>query len=312
MVFSTNQARQLYVAVDENSISPVVTADGNLYFEYIDATGADVRSDLIPIKSITSATATPAEALATKLPSKVVTLKGDVIGGAQYILTINYKKFVGMSEEDTYSESADVTVPAGTSASTFYKKLAIALAKNTAKQGLVVIKMSDGTEVTQFTTESFLDDTYTSISITAADPSADWVLGTKEATAADFTLSAPTITAGGAEVEPFNFADGTSGTVANGQKIADLEYFCMGERGDVYRNAGWPNVIKTKYLVNPAAAYDVIDIHYAYQGTCEDIQKSEKDITIVASNASSSALASAIVDAINDAVGEELIDGSNL
>lgn len=55
----------------------------------------------------------------------------------------------------------------------------------------------------------------------------------------------------------------------------------MGERGDQYRNMGWPNVIPTKYLVDPSKKYDVINIHYFYQGDGISVQKSEKDIQIV-------------------------------
>ena len=55
----------------------------------------------------------------------------------------------------------------------------------------------------------------------------------------------------------------------------------MGERGDQYRNIGWPNSIHTEYLVDVSQNYNAIDIHYAYQGTCEDIQKSEKHLTII-------------------------------
>ena len=82
----------------------------------------------------------------------------------------------------------------------------------------------------------------------------------------------------------------------------------MGERGDVYRMVGFPNVIRTKYLVNPDSKYNVIDIHYAYVGPNESVQKSEKDITIVvpkvgANNQTSNKLANDIISAINTATG---------
>lgn len=59
----------------------------------------------------------------------------------------------------------------------------------------------------------------------------------------------------------------------------------MGERGDMYRNVGWPDVIPTKYLVDPenADGYDVLEIHYAYKGGGENPQLSEKDIEVVGS-----------------------------
>ncbi len=81
-----------------------------------------------------------------------------------------------------------------------------------------------------------------------------------------------------------------------------MEYFYMGERGDQYRNIGWPNVISTKYLVDPTAEYNTIDLHYAYQGSAEDIQKSEKDITLAIVKVDDS-LTNTIIGAINTAAG---------
>jgi NADH dehydrogenase FAD-containing subunit len=48
--------------------------------------------------------------------------------------------------------------------------------------------------------------------------------------------------------------------------------------------------------VNPASTYYSLDIQYAYQGTCEDIQKSEKTITILAT-------AKATIDSVIAALG---------
>ncbi len=100
----------------------------------------------------------------------------------------------------------------------------------------------------------------------------------------------------------------STNSIPDGHKIADLEYFCMGERGDIYRMVGFPYVIHTKYLVDPTIKYNVIDIHYAYIGSNESVQKSEKDITIVvpkvgANNQTSNGLANSIITAINKATG---------
>ena len=57
----------------------------------------------------------------------------------------------------------------------------------------------------------------------------------------------------------------------------------MGERGDHYRNINWPYVIETTYLVDPKLEYSVLDIHYAYVGSNENVQKSERGITLVGS-----------------------------
>ena len=98
-----------------------------------------------------------------------------------------------------------------------------------------------------------------------------------------FTIQPTNITYNGDELiwgkvdeVPANSAD----IIGNGKKIADMEYFYMGERGDFYRNVGFPNVIHTKYLVNPDSNYNTIDIHYFYEGSNENVQKSEKTITL--------------------------------
>ena len=69
----------------------------------------------------------------------------------------------------------------------------------------------------------------------------------------------------------------------NTPKIADLEWFLMGERGDYYRGMGYPYNIDTKMLVDTTNkfGYHIIDIHYAYVGANHAVQKSEKDIVIV-------------------------------
>ena len=94
-----------------------------------------------------------------------------------------------------------------------------------------------------------------------------------------------------------------AGEIADPQeckKIADLEYFCMGERGDQYRGIGWPNIIPTKYMVDPTKEYATLDIHYAYVGANESVQKSEKDITIVCADTT---VLNGIIGAINTATG---------
>ena len=58
-------------------------------------------------------------------------------------------------------------------------------------------------------------------------------------------------------------------TVGDGHNMADLEYFCMGARGDIYRGMGYPNIIHTTYLADPTAVYDTLDIHYYYTGSNE-------------------------------------------
>ena len=131
-----------------------------------------------------------------------------------------------------------------------------------------------------------------------------WVLGMMPQAFIPFTPQFLTITVNGEDrlwgvatvVTPTN-------TVPDGHLIADLEYFCMGARGDIYRGMGYPNIIKTNYLVDPSAVYDVLDIHYFYTGSNESVQKSEKTITLVAVDDGSHTAMNALIGAINTASG---------
>ena len=327
--FSTNQVRQLYVAKALKTSHVLATdaagsiavkndtAKNHLYFEY---KGADnlMRSDLIDTKNILYAKATDADDMAHELKAVTVTLDTNVNGGApvagqDYILRIVFKQYVGMSDEDQYFKYGMVHAYAGMTASDFYKKLALSLAKNFSREIVPLVKFvltnsdDEAVPVDATTKESSLTETYKALVIDEVEQ--PWRLGIMEQTPVYFTVQPTTITVNGDEriwgkVEETDPA----GTIANGKKIADLEYFCMGERGDIYRGVGFPNNIPTTYLVDPTVKYNVIDIHYAYVGSNESEQKSEKTITLVvpkvgANNKASNALANSIISAINTATG---------
>lgn len=334
--FSTNQARQLYVAnalkspnvIATNAAGSIAvksdTAKSHLYFEYMGA-GGMTRSDLIDIKNILYAKATDADDLAYDLAKYKLTLDTTVNGGEpvvaqDYILRIAFRNYPGLSEEDQYFKYGMVHAVTGMTASDFYKTLALSLVKNFSReeQGLLKFYLETGgtdagtvagtpTEVTKDTKESSLTGTYTGIVIEEAPQ--DWILGVMEQTPVNFTIQPDLIIDNGDERIWGVVKKVTStNSIPDGHKIADLEYFCMGERGDVYRMVGFPYVIRTKYLVDPDIKYNVIDIHYAYVGPNESVQKSEKDITIVvpkvgANNQASNALANSIISAINTATG---------
>ena len=328
-VFSTNQVRQLYVAKELKSPHVLAadaagsiavksdTAKNHLYFEY---KGADnlMRSDLIDIKNILYAKATDADDMAHELKAVTVTLDSEVnagapVAGQDYILRIVFKQYVGMSDEDQYFKYGMVHAYAGMTASDFYKKLALSLAKNFSRETVPLVKFiltnsdDEAVPVDVTTKESSLTETYKALVIDEVEQ--PWRLGIMEQTPVYFEVQPVPVTVNGDErvwgkVEETDPA----GTIANGKKIADLEYFCMGERGDMYRGIGYPNNIPTTYLVDPTVKYNVIDIHYAYVGSNESVQKSEKTITLVvpkvgANNKASNALANSIITAINTATG---------
>lgn len=315
------------------------TAKTHLYFEYMGA-GGMTRSDLIDIKNILHAKATDADDLAHELKAVTVTLdsnvnSGNPVAGQDYILRIAFRQYVGMSEEDQYFKYGMVHAYAGMTASDFYKELALSLAKNFSREVVPLIKIevhskatkgkggfdSNGYMVVTPTTKDngksdttnpyYATDTLVTdidnIRITEVEQ--PWRLGIMEQTPVYFTVQPTTITVNGDERIWGTVKDtDPAGTIGDGKKIADLEYFCMGERGDIYRGVAFPHNIPTTYLVDPTIKYNVIDIHYAYEGPNESVQKSEKDITIVvpkigANNQASNKLANDIISAINTATG---------
>ena len=325
--FSINQVRQLYVA---NALKTphVLSTDGagsiavstdkdktHLYFEY---KGADnlTRSDLINIKDIISVTATDAAKLTNKLKSYTVTLdstinSGKPVSGQDYILRIAFRQFVGLSDEDQYFKYGVVHAYAGMTTSDFYKVLAISLAKNFSREIEPLVKIelktsSSAVLVDGTTKASSLTGTYIGVIITEVEQ--PWRLGVMAQTPVYFTVQPTTIIVEGDEVVWGTVIQNASTEIGNGKNIADLEYFCMGARGDMYRNIAWPHNIPTTYLVDHTLAYNVIDIHYAYVGNNEGVQKSEKTITLVvpkvgATNSVSNALANSIITSINTATG---------
>lgn len=327
MVISINQVRQLYVAktLKINTEVPAIagdivpkadTAKTTLYFQFMSPAGI-VASDKIDLKHVLYAKATSSKALAHKLVRYSVTLDADVsatpVAGQNYILKLAFRQYIGLSEEDQYFKYGEVIARNGMTASDFYKKMAISLAKNlenkTESTPLVNIYLNseaaDGIDVpvTATTKESDLNkDDYNKIIIEEAEQ--PWVLGMMSQAFIPFTPQFLTITVN-SEDRLWGVATAVTPNkiVPDGHLIADLEYFCMGARGDIYRGMGYPNIIKTTYLVDPSAVYDVLDIHYCYTGSNESVQKSEKTITLVAVDDGSHTKMNALIEAINTVSG---------
>ena len=307
------------------------TAKNHLYFEY---KGVDnlMRSDLISIKNILYAKATDAKDMATNIKSVTVALdatinEGSPVAGQDYNLRITFRQHVGMSDEDTNFRYGSTHAYSGMNADKFYKTLALSIAENSSRDVVPLIKVEVHSKVTRdggnFDTDGYMvvtpttkdngasdetnpywDGTSAVISdidsIRISEVEQPWRLGVMAQTPVYFTVNPVPIIVEGDERIWATITEGTNGTINNGKKIADLEYFCMGERGDMYRGIGFPNNIVTSYLVDPSEAYYTFDIHYAYVGDNESVQKSEKDITIVCSNKGEF---NKIVSAFNTATG---------
>lgn len=312
------------------------TEKKHLYFEY---KGADnrMRSDLIDIENILYAKATSADSMAYKMKSATIALDSSVNGGTpvagqDYILRIAFKQYVGMSDEDQYFKYGMVHAYSGMTADVFYKTLAQSIAKNFSREIVPLIKIEVHSAATRskggFDTNGYMTVTpstkdngksdstnpyYDGTSAIVADidniriteVEQPWRLGVMSQTPVYFTVQPVEIIVDGDERIWGTVEMGTNGTIGNGKVIADLEYFCMGERGDIYRGIGWPNNIPTTYLIDPSETYNVLDIHYAYVGSNESVQKSEKTITIACAN---KAVLSQIIGAVKTATGLTIAD----
>lgn len=317
--FSINQVRHLYVAKTLKSSTNILATDAagsilpkgdtaktHLYFQYM-SPGGIVRSDLIAVDKIMSAKATGSDELAHKLTRVLLTLNADVnaepVVGQEYITRIAFRQYIGLGEEDQNFKYGFVRATPSMNASDFYKKMAISIADNVSRDTtpLVTVYLKTAASeklVAPKTKEADLKDTYTGIIIEEAVQ--DWELGTMPQEFIPFTVQPTTVIVNGNEyIWGVVKAQDATKKVEDGHNIADLEYFCMGARGDHYRMMGYPNVIKTKYLVDPTAKYDTLNIHYAFTDSNESIQKSEKDITIVCVNDGSHTDMKALITAIN-------------
>lgn len=326
MNFSTNQVMQFYVndsakgCVASTEIAKrhdggfklVFTTDGSV----ADAKGSNVVVTTDVIQNVLWGKLTQAGKLAIPLTAAKITLDKTVNGGApikgeDYIVRVSYPEVGGLGNEGWTTKTVSARA---TSAGALYGALAVELAKAFANDGVLAVYTTAGILLTG--EEKVYDVATKGIIITQADPTATYEVGVAPVVIAPFTVSAPTIVVEGEAVQPFDETsfevvesvnkEGEADVIANGYKVADMEYFALGERGDQYRNAGWPDVIrksKDYYKVDPAGEYDVLNVHYAFVGDNANAHRCEKDLIIVAPKAQRAKLA-AIATAIETACGK--------
>ena len=321
--YSVNQVRQLYVANAYADSLESVKNPGDIfvgkigdkiYFNYMGASKDIMRSDLIDVATISFAKATSAEDIAEKIKGNTITLDANVNGGIpvagqEYLLKLAYREYVGVSPADQQYVYGYCKAFTGTTADQLYKGLALSLVKNLSTKinpiaEVYLVVDGDEVPVPYDATEEYLASRGTATALRIYEAAQPWHLGIMAQGVIPFEVLPSAILVDGdlriwGKVDKFVSADKV---LPEGQKIADLEWFTMGERGDQYRLVGWPNIIPTMYMVDPNKNYDALTIHYAYQGPNEAVQKSEKDIQIVAP--ADASVLNSIIDAINAVAAE--------
>lgn len=285
-IFNVNQNRQFYVITEvvtaeptkEGQIKLGKTADGKQIFFKHFGKGGLTRTDLIDVDKTCYAKVTPKADMQRKLKKATVALSADVnegkpIVGQDYVLRVQINNFLSPGDASVYikSNAVHATKAMSEDVSLFYQAMVDSLEKNFSRE-----KQSAGMNLLEF------EKTEDGIVITeVADQ--PWRLGVLSQEPVNFEAIPTTVRFDGEDVIWGTVEEGEAeGYVGNGRQVADLEYFCMAERGDMFRNMGWPNNIDVKYMVDPSKEYDMLDLHYFFSGDGVQVHKSEKDITFVA------------------------------
>lgn len=315
---SDNQFRNLYVmktykdsesalaAVGDLTLK-VDTAKSNVYLVYKD-TEDTITSDLISIKNLLYAKSTKAADMARTLNSQSVTLNEDPISGQDYVLNVEVRNFVALGDDSTHIKFGAVHAVKGMTKSDFYKAMAVNLAKNLSREPSPILNVSlnnTNTKVAVLVNGKMQNlaaltstETYTSIIIDEVEQ--PWRRGVAQVEPVNFNTTCGTVLVDGNDVIWGTVEKEEGDPINNGKQIADMEWFYHGTRGDIYREATYPDNFDFKPLVDETKAYSTLDIHFAYVGPGVEVAKSERTITVVCADA---AELNKLITAIKTATG---------
>lgn len=219
---------------------------------------------------------------------------GEPVVGQDYIVDVMISNYICMADESTLVKFGAVHATSEMGASAFYLELAKSLARNFSRDVNKFFEIylegeSTPKEVTVTSSHTAPSGGFTGVILKEVSQEKDYVRGEVPVNTVNFQVLPKTIIDDGEEVNPFDVLENGSVEITeqsgkyigNGYEIADTEYFCMGERGDQYRQMGYPRTIRTKYTVDETEEYNVLDINFYFVGRGVDAQKSEKMITVV-------------------------------
>ena len=221
-MFSTSQVRQLYVVTGlaeavpttEGNIQVKATADNKEFYFLHMGKGGLVHSDLIPVKLVRSLTQTPYAALHTKLKSKTVTVSGTPVVGQTYSLKLTFRNYIGMGDEDTTVKVGTFTVKnSSITAAQVAAGLKASLESNADLANLCSISINSAV-------------------LTISEVEQPWELGKFPVAVIPFEVTLGTIVENGVTHNEWGTVAAGSTTTATDaiKKLADLEWFCLGDR----------------------------------------------------------------------------------
>lgn len=254
--FSINQVRHFYVVnnLDDCIINRNNDIEDSVTIQFRNAKGEFVSSDIIERNNINRVTKLNHKCVLPLMKGATITADS-IIKGNEYTVKVTIKNAVG--DNNAVVKYGSALAASSTVNADFYHALAISLTK--VADGMFTARgNSDGIRISPLGT---------AVPFTVFD--IDVALFSEEE--------------GAWNPVEWEYIKLSEEDEPNGSVIADMEWFYIGARGDMYRNFGHPYSPKTKTLADPNENYDIIDIHYAYVGPNEGAQKSEKTITIAVS-----------------------------
>ena len=292
-----NQVRQVYV-VKTLKASGLPAQLGDLavkgeagkfiYFQHF-GQGGLTATDKIDVENIRSLKQTPSSEMNDTLKAHTVKVT-TVSAGQTYILKVFVRNYVGQGVYDHVYRYGIYKAKSGDDASA----IAAGLAKDLQKaQGLQ--EGDDATDINNYK-EKLFKVTYASDTITITEVEQYWELPRFLVQQCPVEIFLNGIMTDD-EVETFEWAtigEGSPVEVDNhAKKLAELEYFAHGWRGDFYGLKDYPRAFVTKYMVDPEdqTGYDTIDLHYFFRGQGVSSQLSEKEITLIVPAGNSTVLA---------------------
>lgn len=294
-VFSTNSVRQLFVANTSSGgaagqyVSANKTVDNELYLKFINANTQTVATPLIPISKIKSVSS---KAYAAKvLRSDKIVIDSAVVGQIYNIRIVFRNWGSGSAENQYFKYTGAYKCKTGDTTSTIAAALKALADVNFAREAVPLLTFSVSTN-----------------ELTITEVAQPFVKGKQQGRPLNYYFQfVPITNASGDE----DFAWGTVTSLAKGYAgqgtanlAADQEYFYLGERGDKYRNVGYPYTFDTNYIVDTTKLYDTIDITYSsLDSGAVGVENDLRVLTILCANGTSSAIAKKIATDVNTLTG---------
>lgn len=294
MNFSTNQVIQLYVL--DTATAPVkVETAGGIQYVITHADGKVETTDLIK-NVIGTASVVAATSDMAALKEAAITIDPNlVVAGQEYVIALTFR---GYSNEDTYHK-VFATKAKSTTLADIYKDLAL---NAWLQRGVEVEPLYDiyvgGTKIE---TKAALEAADFSNGFVIKEAKPHWKLGSFTEATSTIEIGTSPVWVSGTERndwlvdgngDPVKFEDEATPSIPNTHKLADLEYFAKGERGNSNSLACWPDNIEPDLYVDKTdgTGYAVLTVHYAFVGSNDEVQKSERDAIFVAKQANKSLL----------------------